>query len=52
MKHKKLLISLTAVGSAILMLAIFLMVWFYGDRYKDFDANFSKEFSIDRKSVV
>ncbi len=46
MKHKKLLISLTAVGSAILMLAIFLMVWFYGDRYKDFDANFSKEFSI------
>lgn len=46
MKHKKLIISLTAVCSFILVIAIFLMVWFFGDRYKDFDENFTKEFAI------
>ncbi len=37
MKHKKLIISLTAVLSAVLFLAVFLTVWFFGDFYKDFE---------------
>ncbi len=37
MKHKKLFISLIAVGSFILALLVFLMIWFWYDRYVDFD---------------
>lgn len=46
MKHKKLFISLTAVLSVVILLSIFLMIWFLGDSYKDFDNNFTKEFKI------
>lgn len=46
MKHKRLIIPLTAICSVIVMLAVFLMVWFFGDRYGDFDDNFTAEFSI------
>lgn len=34
MKHKKLFISLTAVLTAVLAIAIFLVIWFWGDSYK------------------
>lgn len=37
MKHKKLFISLISVGSVILALLLFLMIWFWYDRYEDFD---------------
>ncbi|MDE5722267.1 MAG: hypothetical protein K2I30_05990 [Clostridia bacterium] len=46
MKHKKLFISLTAVFSVIILLSMFLIIWFLGDSYKDFDDNFTKEFKI------
>lgn len=46
MKHKKLIISLTAVLSVIIILSIFLIVWFFGDTYKDFEDNFTKEVEI------
>lgn len=46
MKHKRLFISLTAVFSVVILLFIFLMIWFLGDSYKDFDNNFTKEFKI------
>ena len=36
MQHKKLFISLTAVGSVIVFFAVFLMIWFVGGEYKDF----------------
>ena len=36
MKHRKLFISLSAVFSAVLFLAIFLSVWYLGDVYPDF----------------
>lgn len=45
MKHKKLFIALTAVFSAVLFLAIFITVWFAGDRYPDFK-DFKSEFKI------
>lgn len=34
MKHKKLFISLTAILTVFLALAIFLVIWFWGDSYK------------------
>ena len=46
MKHKKLFVSLTAVLTVAVFLAIFLMIWFFGDRYKDFDEKFTQEFEI------
>ncbi len=45
MKHKKLFISLTAIGSVIVFFAIFLMIWFVGGNYKDFES-FREEFEI------
>lgn len=45
MKHKKLFIAATAVFSFITVLAIFLMIWFFGDSYDDF-ASFDKEVAI------
>ena len=45
MKHKKLFISLTAIFSVIIFFAVFLMIWFFGDDYKDFEG-FKKEFEI------
>ena len=46
MKHKKLFISLTAVAAVVLFLGIFLLMWFVGDSYKDFN-KFRKEFAIE-----
>ncbi len=37
MKHKKLLITATALFTVIVALAIFLLIWFWGDSYSDFD---------------
>ena len=45
MQHKKLFISLTAVGSVIVFFAVFLMIWFVGGDYKDFES-FREEFEI------
>lgn len=45
-KHNRLFISLTAVFTVLIAAAVFLTVWFAGDRYKDFENNFRKEFSI------
>ncbi len=45
MKHKRLIISLTAVFTVIAALFVFLMVWFFGDKYEDFE-DFQKEFAI------
>lgn len=36
MKHKKLFITLTVIFSILLALSIFIMIWFWGDRYDDF----------------
>ena len=50
MKNKKLLISLTAVFSVFVVIAVFLMIWFWGDRYGDF-RYLKNEFAIpDLKS--
>ena len=46
MKHTKLFISLTAVFSVLIFIAVFLIVWFAGDSYPDLRKNFRKEFSI------
>ena len=45
MKHKKLFVSLTAIFSVVVFLAVFLMIWFLGDSYKDFES-FKEEFEI------
>lgn len=34
MKHKKLFITFTAIFSVIVIIAVFLMIWFWGDTYK------------------
>lgn len=36
MKHKKLFITFTVIFSVFVALIIFLMIWFWGDRYDDF----------------
>lgn len=46
MKHKKLFIATVAIFSVIIFFAVFLMIWFFGDKYKDFDGNFKKENEI------
>lgn len=45
MKHKKLFVALTSVFSVIVFLTVLLMIWFFGDSYKDFNS-FNKEFEI------
>ena len=40
MKHKKIFISLVAVATVAIFFAVFLMIWFFGDRYEDFADNF------------
>ncbi len=45
MKHKKLFISLISVFTVIVAILIFLMIWFWYDRYVDFDA-FSESIEI------
>lgn len=45
MKHKKLFITLTVIFSVLLALTIFIMIWFWGDRYDDFE-DFRTEVAI------
>jgi hypothetical protein len=45
LKLKKWQIALICVLAVLLAFCIFLVVWFYGDRYSDFD-DFSEEFEI------
>ncbi len=45
MKHKKLFITFTVIFSVLLALAIFIMIWFWGDRYDDFK-DFRSEVAI------
>lgn len=45
MKHKKLFVTLTAIISVVIFFAIFLMIWFLGDSYKDFET-FRQEVEI------
>lgn len=37
MKHKKLLITFTVIFSVIVVLATFILIWFWGDEYPDFN---------------
>ena len=47
MKHKKGLIVFTALFSVVVFLGIFLMMWFWGDEYPDFDSvSFREEIAI------
>ena len=46
MKHKKLITTIVAITTFLIVLGIFLIAWFFGDKYKDFEDNFRKEFSI------
>lgn len=47
MKHKKGFIVFTALFSVAVFLSIFLMMWFWGDSYEDFDSNtFREEIAI------
>ena len=46
MKHKKGLIVFTALFSVVVVLSIFLMMWFWGDSYEDFDSSFREEVDI------
>lgn len=45
MKHKKLLITATALFTVIVALAVFLLIWFWGDSYPDF-ADFTESVEI------
>lgn len=45
MKHKKMFIAFTVIFSILLALAIFIMIWYWGDRYNDFD-DFRSEVAI------
>ena len=45
MKHKKLFITFTVIFSVLLALVIFIMIWFWGDRYDDFK-DFRSEVAI------
>lgn len=50
MKGKKILIAVAAVFSVAVLIAVFLVIWFWGDRYGDF-REMRKEFDIpDLKS--
>lgn len=47
MKHKKLFITATAIFTVVVALAIFFIIWYWGDSYADFDENvFRKEVEI------
>lgn len=47
MKHKKGLIVFTALFTVVVFFAIFLMIWFWGDSYDDFnDSTFREEVDI------
>lgn len=44
-KHKGLFITLVSLLALIFLLCVFVLVWFFGDSYKDFQS-FKKEFEI------
>ncbi|MCD8040312.1 MAG: hypothetical protein LUF82_02220 [Clostridia bacterium] len=44
-KHLKLCVALIVVAAILMSLAAFLIYWFCGDRYEDFE-DFNKEFAI------
>lgn len=46
MKQKKLIISLTAVLAVLVFFGIFILMWFVGDTYPDFEG-FKKEIDIE-----
>lgn len=47
MKNKKLLYAVVSVISVIVVLAVFLIIWFWGDSYGDFNSKtFNTEFDI------
>lgn len=43
MKHKKLLITLISLFTVAVFFAIFFMIWFWGDKYPDFDSTVFRE---------
>ena len=45
MKHKKLFITATVIFTVIVFLSIFITIWFWGDKYKNFN-DFRMEFEI------
>lgn len=45
MKHKKLINSLVAIFTVIIFFFVFLLVWFFGDKYSDF-SGFTKGIEI------
>lgn len=47
MKNKKLLYAAVSILSVIIVLAVFLIIWFWGDSYNDFNSKtFKTEFDI------
>lgn len=44
--HKKLLVTLVVILCVVVTLGVFLMVWYLGDEYPDFEDNFTEEFEI------
>ncbi|MCD7728466.1 MAG: hypothetical protein LUI60_00950 [Clostridia bacterium] len=44
-KHLKLCVALIVVAAVLMSLIFFLLYWFFGDRYEDFE-EFNKEFAI------
>ena len=44
-KHKKLIVTVAVILCVIFTLGVFLMVWYWGDEYPDFE-NFDEEFAI------
>ena len=45
-KHKKLIVTIAVILCVIITLGVFLMVWYWGDSYPDFEDNFRQEFAI------
>jgi len=46
MKHKKLFVTGIVIFSAVVVLATFLLLWYWGDTYPQFDGAFDSEFEI------
>ena len=46
MKSKKLFITGIVIFSAVVVLATFLLLWYWGDTYPQFDGTFNAEFGI------
>lgn len=46
MKNKKLFVTGIVIFSAVVVLATFLLLWYWGDTYPQFDGTFNAEFQI------